>query len=155
MPINMTTTYPVSIFTETFSNFLSWPQILDAHASLLQDGFMSYLQRKKKKLDKNTLPLCLTNYKTTYIWMQTVVFLSGTVEGLAPLFKVSYFFLNWVPHLTLWMLTIHHTPCFCWLVAKLCLILCNPMDCSMPGIPVLHYILEFAQTHIHWVSDAI
>ena len=29
------------------------------------------------------------------------------------------------------------------------------MDCSIPGFPVLHYLLEFAQTHIHWVSDAI
>ena len=28
------------------------------------------------------------------------------------------------------------------------------MDCSMPGFPVLHYLLEFSQTHIHWVSDA-
>ena len=29
------------------------------------------------------------------------------------------------------------------------------MDCSMPGFPVLHCLLEFAQTHIHWVNDAI
>ena len=29
------------------------------------------------------------------------------------------------------------------------------MNCSMPGFPVLHYLLEFAQTHVHWVSDAI
>ena len=36
-----------------------------------------------------------------------------------------------------------------------CLTLCNPMYYSMPGFPVLHYLLEFAQTHVHWVSDAI
>ena len=29
------------------------------------------------------------------------------------------------------------------------------MNCSMPGFPVLHCLLEFAQTHVHWVSDAI
>ena len=29
------------------------------------------------------------------------------------------------------------------------------MNCSMPGFPVLHHHLEFAQTHIHWVADAI
>ena len=29
------------------------------------------------------------------------------------------------------------------------------MDCSMPGSPVLHYLLEFAQTHVHWADDAI
>ena len=28
------------------------------------------------------------------------------------------------------------------------------MDCSTPGFPVLHYLLEFAQTHVHWVGDA-
>ena len=29
------------------------------------------------------------------------------------------------------------------------------MYCSMPGFPVLHYLQEFAQTHVHWVDDAI
>ena len=33
--------------------------------------------------------------------------------------------------------------------------LCNPMDYSTPGLPVHHQLLEFAQTHVHWVSDAI
>ena len=31
----------------------------------------------------------------------------------------------------------------------------DPMDCSMPGFPVLHYLSEFAQTHVQGVSDAI
>ena len=39
-------------------------------------------------------------------------------------------------------------------VTKLCLTLCSPMDCSTPGSSVLHYPLEFAQIHVHWVSDA-
>ena len=38
---------------------------------------------------------------------------------------------------------------------KSCPTLCDPVDCSMPGFPVLHYLLEFAQTHVHWVGDAI
>ena len=33
--------------------------------------------------------------------------------------------------------------------------LCDPMDCSMPGLPVHHQLLEFIQTHVHWVGDAI
>ena len=37
----------------------------------------------------------------------------------------------------------------CFLVAKLCLTLLDPMDCSMPGFSVLHYLPEFAQTHVH------
>ena len=32
---------------------------------------------------------------------------------------------------------------------------CDPVDCSMPGFPILQSLLEFAQTHVHWVSDAI
>ena len=37
----------------------------------------------------------------------------------------------------------------CCSVAKLCLTLFNPMNCSMPGFPVHHQILELAQTHVH------
>ena len=38
---------------------------------------------------------------------------------------------------------------FLQMVTQSCLILYDPMDCSMPGFPVLHYVPEFAQTHIH------
>ena len=31
----------------------------------------------------------------------------------------------------------------------------SPQDCSTPGFPVLHYLPGFAQTHVHWVNDAI
>ena len=40
-------------------------------------------------------------------------------------------------------------------VAQSCLTLCNPMDCSTPGFPVHHQLLELTQTHVHRVSDAI
>ena len=40
-------------------------------------------------------------------------------------------------------------------VAQSCLSLCDPMDCSMPGFPVHHQLLELAQTHVHRVCDAI
>ena len=41
------------------------------------------------------------------------------------------------------------------LITLLCLTFCDSMDCNMPGFLVLHYLLEFAQTYVHWVSDAI
>ena len=44
--------------------------------------------------------------------------------------------------------------CHCSL-AELCLTLCYPIDCNMPGFPVLHYLLEFSQTHVHCIDDAI
>ena len=53
-----------------------------------------------------------------------------------------------------------------WLIATLpsyqfssiiqsCPTLCNSMDCSTPGFPVHHQLLEFTQTHVHWVGDAM
>ena len=50
--------------------------------------------------------------------------------------------------LSLWL-------CFYCSVIKSYLTLCDPMDCSMSGFPALHYLPEFAQTHVHWVGDAI
>ena len=45
--------------------------------------------------------------------------------------------------------------CFCGSVPQSHSTLCNPVDCSMPGCPVLPCLLESAQTHVHWVGDAI
>ena len=56
-------------------------------------------------------------------------------------------------------LTFSQTPC--WKrnpfssVAQSCPTLCDPMDCSTPGLPVYHQLPEFTQTHFHWVGDAI
>ena len=36
-----------------------------------------------------------------------------------------------------------------------CLTFCNPMNCNMPGFPVLHNLAEFGQTHFYWISNAI
>ena len=43
----------------------------------------------------------------------------------------------------------------CLSIAHLCLTLYDPLDCSIPGLPVLHYLLEFAQTHVYWIHDTI
>ena len=60
---------------------------------------------------------------------------------------ISLLWLNW--DYSSWL---KHT----WFsVAQSCPTLCNPMDCSTPGIPVHHQLPEFTQTLIHWVSDAI
>ena len=43
----------------------------------------------------------------------------------------------------------------CCSVTKSCLTLCDPMDCSISGFPLLHHLLEFVQIHVQWVGDAI
>ena len=40
-------------------------------------------------------------------------------------------------------------------ITQSCLTLCDPMNHSTPGLPVHHQLLEFTQTHVHWVGDAI
>ena len=50
----------------------------------------------------------------------------------------------------------HICVCICLFVcsiAQSCRTLCDPMDCSTTGLPVLHHVPELAQTHAHWVSD--
>ena len=41
------------------------------------------------------------------------------------------------------------------LVTQSWLTLWDPVDCSKPNFPVIHHLPKFAQTHVHWVSDAI
>ena len=74
----------------------------------------------------------------------------------------------WNPFAKVLHMYVHKSICECFihkykkwmlhcavLITLLCLTLCDSMDCSTPGSPVLHYLLEFAQTYVHWVSDAI
>ena len=70
-------------------------------------------------------------------------------EGLIPGLEMAVFSLG--PH----MGEVVREPCGVSFVARLCLTLCDPMVCSTPGSSVLHYLLELAQTHVHWVGDVI
>ena len=58
-----------------------------------------------------------------------------------------------------WVKSMHFIGCHwdfilgcCCSFDQSCLTLCNPMDCSTPDFPVLHYLSELAQTHVHWVQ---
>ena len=61
--------------------------------------------------------------------------------------KLSFVFLPW------WR-TLLCTLCCCS-VTQSCPTHWDPVDCSTPAFPVLHCLLEFAQTHVHWINDAI
>ena len=64
-------------------------------------------------------------------------------KGISGRVRLVYFLSNCV------------VPCCCCSVSKSCLTLCNPMNSSPPGFPVLHPLLEFVQTHVYWVGGAI
>ena len=55
-------------------------------------------------------------------------------------------------HTVLWK---EVTELCCYSVAQSCPTVCDPMNCSMPGLPVLHYLLEFAHTHSRWCYPTI
>ena len=71
--------------------------------------------------------------------------------GRKQLDTTEWLSLHWLLEFLVCRLTV---PCCCS-VAKSCLTLCDPTNCSTPGFPVLYYLLKFAQTHVHWISDVI
>ena len=69
-------------------------------------------------------------------------------------YSLWFIFLSWKLEATWISSSSRWFCCFCS-VDNSCLTFCDPMDYSMSGFPVLHYLLEFAQSHVLWVSDAI
>ena len=95
----------------------------------------------------------------TFLIIKYVIFCRGSRE-LHKLWmrrKFPYLSILFCKNKPFWSLTcpLLSLGCCCCSVTKLCPILCNRMNCSMPGFPVLQYFPEFAQTHAHWVSNAI
>ena len=76
--------------------------------------------------------------------MRTHFLLKAARVGI---FLLGFFFLNLIEGQLLYTIAL--------LFSQSYPALCNPMDCSTPGFPVLHHLPELAQTHVHWVADAI
>ena len=83
-------------------------------------------------------------------WLPTPVFLPGECHEVRSLVSYS-------PWGHKESDTTLQTKCAVWCcsVTQSWLTLCNLMDCSTPGFPVLHHLPEFAQTHVHSVGDVI
>ena len=71
-------------------------------------------------------------------------------SSLQVVVSVSVLSLLWVQRVDLRGTTVQFSS-----VAQLCPTLCNPMNCSTPGLPLHHQLTESTQTHVHWVGDAI
>ena len=97
-------------------------------------------------------------------WQPTLVFLSGgshgwrNLEGCSPWGhkRLDTTIATWAhTHITLYAYDLAWKHAQFRSVAQSCPTLCDPTLCSTPGLPVYHQLLEFTQTHLHWVSDAI
>ena len=88
-----------------------------------------------------------------------VHWIGDAIQPSHPLSPISPPALNFSQHLSnpheIQFCSGHCSSCCCCSVTKSCLALCDRMDCSMPGFPVLHHLAASAQTYVHRVSDAI
>ena len=105
---------------------------------------LSMIRRMLATLFLIRLPLCNPSCTSgcsqfTYCWSLTWMILSITLLVCEINVIVQYF-----------ALSVQFSS-----VAQLCPTLCDPMVCSMPGLPVHHQLQEFTQTHVHRVGDAI
>ena len=77
----------------------------------------------------------------------TILTLGGAGMSLSPSFYFCFFLSKVIGHMLGDM--------FSSVQLLSCVWLCHSMDCSTPGLPVQHQLLEPTQTHVHWVGDAI
>ena len=100
-----------------------------------------------------------------WIFWNSHILLVGMLNGTATLenilsvsYEVKYMLTMWYSNLTpsyaREMKTYNHKNQFSS-VAQSCQSLCDPMNCSTPGLPVHHQLQEPTQTNVHWVGDAI
>ena len=90
-------------------------------------------------------------YKGVVIWvfvfLWCIILLCNLTQG--PLFSVCVSFSqDGLPCKGFWEIQFGSA-------TQSCPTLCNPMDCSTSGLPVLHQLLEFTKIHVHWVGEAI
>ena len=96
-----------------------------------QHGFLSSTPSTEYNLQGKKLGICL------FIYFGVIYFLTNILDDFLWSSKFRYCMIQFSS------------------VAQLCLTLCDPMNCSTPGLLVHHQLPESTQTHVHWVSDAI
>ena len=99
----------------------------------------------------------ITDWKQKQMWESSCFLLSHTLKNCVEHVKQSNncSFLYFKMQLLFIKNIIVFNAFICCSIAQLYPALWNPMDCSMSGFPVLHHLSELAQTHIHWVDNAI
>ena len=117
---------------------------------------MGFRTHGLSNFDSKALEHRLSCCDTQHVVLRGMWTLPGPeIEPLSPALAGQFFTTDPTrkPEIILWF---HRkTSTFFRSVTHLCLTLYDPMDHSMPGLPVHHQLPELAQTHVHWVSDAI
>ena len=92
----------------------------------------------------------------TYLWERRVITEEST-RSISEVLVIFYFSCGYyMSLLTLYVFIIHEYITCCWFsVTKSCPTLCDPVNCSTTGFPILHYLPDSPQTHVHWITDTI
>ena len=84
-------------------------------------------------------------------WQSTPVFLPGESHGQ----RSQWATVHGVTKTRTQLKQLSTYVCCCYSVTQPCPVLCNPMDCCTPSLPVPHHLPEFVQVHVHCISDAV
>ena len=137
-------------FPQDIHHFCSWPR-LNAHQIPATGRQCCAVVKVEFRLVKGS-SLTLQNCG----WVNVAKLHFSYVEKC---YKTHYYFMFiWRLNEIMWVRCLAYAWCSSVQfssVAQSCPTLCNPMNCSTPGLPVHHQLPEFTQTHVHQVGDAI
>ena len=93
-------------------------------------------------------------HKAYFIIMGIWVFITNFVVLISYQSFLVILLQRWIQEF-LWLLVLSFSSVQFSSVTQSCLTLCDPMDCSTPGLPVCHQLPKLNQSHVYWLSDAI
>ena len=114
------------------------------HLPAMQETWVQPLGQEEREM---------ATHSSTLAWKSPWMEEPGRLQSMG-LQRVGHYWATSLVHAKVHSLGSQRRVCYCSF-AWLCPILCNPMDYSTPAFPVLHYLLEFAQIHVHGVGDII
>ena len=149
--------YEVTLFIMHFFLKVVLSEVNDFTGFLLINIFLTYKSPQLNLPFSSRLAIfvargfCLPYLCLFYVWISGYhIQIDWGLPTAPQLFRRFVPYLQKVCSHTLEMLWVQFSP-----APQSCPTLCDPMDCGMPGFPVHHQLVEFSQTHVHWLSDAI
>ena len=113
-----------------------------------------YIWASSFELLKTQMCIHLSNHVSQFTYLAYIVMWVHPLHVVVLLYTVLFFWYLFLCIICVKSIInlLQYSHC---LVSQSCSTFYHPMDCSTPGFPVLHHLLEFAQTHVHRVGDAI
>ena len=121
---------------------------------LLEKLKLTMCEKKKKYKNKPWIG-CLSKACLLFFSHIHLMLIVATVKYITAFVKIKPILISWEDHPGRSIVEYDCTGIQLSSVTQSCRTLCDPMNCSTPGLPVHHQLPEFTQTHVHRVCDAI